>query len=322
MLERICIPINDELSKVEYILSEEMISGFETVDSIARYVMKNGGKRVRPALFLLSARIARASGDYSRLAAALEMLHAATLMHDDVIDDAMVRRGQPSVKAKWGNQVSVLVGDLLLCRAARICESMKNPRLMEATIEAIGTTAEGELLEISHQNDVDVNKAVYMEIIQGKTAALFRLAARAGAIVANVDEFFEKALGEFGFALGQAFQLADDALDYVADEVRFGKTAGTDLREGKLTYPLIVALIKSSEEEKKIIRSALIAGRAASNELGQITDIIRRNDGIEATWRLAHDFALKAKRNLDAFRPSIERESLIALADYAVNRGE
>lgn len=321
MIDRICIPVGDGLSEVEEVLSSELVSGIDTIDSITRYVVKNGGKRIRPALFLLSSRVTGAQG-FPRQAAAIEMLHTASLLHDDVVDDAPVRRGLPSARAKWGNQVSVLVGDFLLSRASRIFVEGGNLRLLLAVTEAIGSTTEGELLEIAHQNDAETNADTYMRIIRGKTAALFALAARAPAITSALGAALEGALEDFGLGIGQAFQLTDDALDYVADERRTGKASGTDLREGKLTYPLIAALARAPAEERSVIRNALIAGRSTPDEFRRIADIIVKHGGIEATLDLARDIADKAKDKLTAFKPSIERDALAALADYAVDRRE
>lgn len=321
MLEQLYIPIKGLLEATESVLSTEIVSSQETVDSIARYALKNGGKRIRPILFLLAARVAGANHEsLPRLAAIVEMLHTASLMHDDVVDDAMIRRGQPSTKAKWGNQVSVLVGDLLLCRASKILVEFGNAKLMEAVNCAIGETVDGELLEIAHQNDININTNVYMDIIKGKTAALFSVSGKAGAIISGVSDIFIEALGIFGFEVGVAFQLIDDAMDYAADERHSGKLSGTDLREGKLTYPLIVALSNATASEKQLIHTALISGHQKPAEFQEISAIIKKYNGIDETTKLARVFAETAKARLSIFKPSIEHDSLIALADYAVTR--
>lgn len=323
MLERVCIPIQEGLAEVEKALLAELVSRIDIINSVTRYVIGNGGKRIRPAVFLLAARVAGASGVHlPKLAAAIEMLHTASLLHDDVVDDAAIRRGMPSARAKWGNQVSVLVGDFLLSSASRILVESGNTRLLGAAAAAIGATTEGELLEIAHQNDVGTDAATYRQIIQGKTAALFGLAAKAPAIDVGLAPQYEDALEAFGFELGQAFQLTDDALDYVADEEKFGKAAGTDLREGKLTYPLIVALSVCTPAERSTVRNALVAGRASCEHFRDVSDIIERYGGIGETRRLARELSVQAKERLVVFKPSIEREALMMLAEYAVDRKE
>ena len=323
MLRRLSIPVQADLEEVEKMLASELTTGMERIDSIIQYVIQNGGKRIRPTVLILAGRMAGAQAKpLPRIAASIEMFHTASLLHDDVIDDAQMRRGKPSAKAKWGNQVSVLVGDLLFCRGSQILVDHGEPRLLQAMNTAISQTTEGELLETLHQNDAEVNADTYMKIIRGKTGALFALAAGAGAIIAGVEHSFEKALHLFGMELGQAFQLADDALDYVADEQRFGKTAGTDLREGKITYPLIIALAKAKVEERQVIRSAIISGHQTPERFGEVVSIIDRYGGIEETLALARSLAESAKSNLSCFRPSIERDALTSLASYAVDRSE
>ena len=319
MIDRICIPVGEALSEVERVLENELVSNVKTIDSITGYLIGNGGKRIRPALFLLSSRVVGLHGS-PRQAAAIEMLHTASLLHDDVIDDAPVRRGYPSARARWGNQASVLVGDFMLSRASMIFAQEGSAELLLALAQTMGHTTEGELLEIEHQSDAETGAETYMRIISGKTASLFSFAAAAPAITASVGKQLEEAMRSFGLGVGQAFQLTDDALDYVADEACTGKSQGIDLREGKLTYPLIVALSKSTAKERARIRSALISGSFAREEFRGIADIVERNGGIESTLRLARETAAKAKENLVFFKPSIERDSLAQLADYAVSR--
>lgn len=315
------MPLQDELAGVEDVLAGELAVGTEAIDRIMRYAAQNGGKRIRPILCLLAGRVVRAS-EMVRLAAAVEMIHTASLLHDDVVDDALIRRGQASVKARWGNKTSVLVGNLLLTKASKIFIGRNDRRLLTAVTDAIAATTDGELLEIFHQNNLEISAETYMRIIRGKTAALFSFAGRIPAIIAGAEKRCETALGEFGLNLGHAFQLADDALDYVADEKRFGKNAGTDLREGKLTYPLIAALSGANADERRTIQNALVARRFSPEQFLAVSEIIGRHGGIEATWKMAREYAQRAKGTLSVFEPSVERDSLIMLADYAVERGE
>lgn len=324
MLGQICVPIQGDLKRVEEVLASELVSGIDKVDALVRHVMDSGGKRIRPAVFLLAAAVAGAGRDdrLPRLAAAMEMVHTASILHDDVVDDAPARRGRISARARWGNQMSVLVGDFLWCRASGIIMDYGSQRLIDAVSGAVEATTMGELLEIARQSDTSIDIGTYMEIVKGKTAALFSVAARAGAIVAGVGKPFESALSQFGDRLGQAFQLTDDVLDYVADEGHFGKRVGTDLREGKITYPLIVALGKATTDEARAVKGALIAGHSSPGLLGEVASIIDRYGGVEAARRLACELAQGSKECLSAFRPSMERDALIGLADYVVDRKE
>lgn len=323
MLEQICIPVQEELRSVDDVIMREVRTGMDTMGPVVKYMIGNGGKRIRPAIFLLTARMIGVRESFlPKIAAAIEMLHTASLIHDDVVDDAAIRRGKPSAKAKWGNQVSVLVGDLLFCHASKLMVEQGNKHLMNAMIKTVCSTTEGELLEIAHQNDVSVDADTYMKIIRGKTAELFAMAAKAAAVIAGLEPSFEDALWRYGNAVGVAFQLADDALDYVADENLFGKRAGTDLGEGKLTYPLIVALQSASEKERRVIQGALIAGKPTAQRFGEVAGIISRYGGIEATCQIARKFSSDAKVCLREFKSSIERDSLMMLADYAVERRE
>lgn len=321
MLDRIVLPIQQELEAARRVLSVEPFTGIEVVDAIVRYGAQNSGKLVRPTLFLLAAKMAGARGtELSSIAAAVEMVHTASLMHDDVVDDAVLRRGLPAVRAKWGNQVSVLVGDLMWCAASKILVKHGDNRLLVAMTDAIQKITEGELLEVAHQNDSSTSLDIYLKIIEGKTSALFAAAARSGAIVAGFSGSIEETLARYGRSIGMAFQLVDDALDYFSDESQFGKKAGTDLREGKLTYPLIVARAKATPAEISIIKEALIASQAGSQSFEAVRGIIKKYNGAEEAITLARDFISEAKDALVSFKSSIERDALFTLADYVVER--
>ncbi|MBI4212602.1 MAG: polyprenyl synthetase family protein [Deltaproteobacteria bacterium] len=321
MLDKLYITIKSELRQVEDVLATHLHSDLPVVNDVAQYVIKNGGKRIRPALFLLCTRmLGEQSEARPRLAASFEILHTASLLHDDVVDDAHLRRGKPSAKAKWGNQVSVLVGDVLWCKATALLVEYGNQKLLDLVVRAISQLSEGELLEISRQNDITMDQEGYLKIVRNKTAALFSAATEGAGIMANVSEQFLTALKRYGMDLGVAFQLADDAMDYVSDEALFGKKAGGDLREGKLTYPLIMALGKTTPVETTIIREALIADHLTDDQFQSVLGILKKHRTLDATLDLARDFADKAKSHLTIFKPSIEREALAAVADYAVDR--
>lgn len=319
MLDRLYIPVSRELERVEEVLASEIGSGIDMVDSISRFAVNSGGKRIRPAIFLLATRISGGACEgLASIGAALEMIHTASLLHDDVIDDAALRRGRHSVRGRWGNQASILVGDFLWSRALDMIIKDNRRDLVDIVSTSVGKIIRGELLEISHKNDHDMRPEIYMEIIQGKTAELFSVAARGGAIVSGIGSAFEDALASYGFYLGQAFQLADDALDYVADGTCFGKASGQDLKEGRLTYPLIMVLKKAGDEEKKFIREALVSSRVTDGQFESVSEMICRHGGIDETMILANDLVGRAKKFLEVFKPSIERDALYGIADHVV----
>lgn len=311
------------MAEVETIFAAHLKSDVELVTQAARYVTQNGGKRIRPAIFLLSSMLSGQKHErLPYLAAALELIHTASLLHDDVVDNAALRRGKPSAKAKWGNQVSILVGDFLWCKASEFFLHHGSDRLSKAVTGAITAITEGEILEITRLNDMTIDEGVYQRIIEGKTAALFGICGQGAAIIQNLSPRFETALEKFGFNLGIAFQLKDDVLDYISNDDRLGKDSGADLREGKLTLPLIISLKRCDKDEMHLVREALLSGQIAKDQFRKIVDIVHHYKGIEETASLAGRYAEKAKACLDIFKPSIERDALLGLADYVVDRGE
>lgn len=323
MLDELLIPIQKQMCAVETVLSEHLRSDIPLVTQAAGYVVQNGGKRIRPAIFLLSAALAGQHDErHAYLAAAIELIHTASLLHDDVVDNASVRRGKPSAKMKWGNQVSILVGDFLWCKASEFFLNHGSDRLSKIVTRAITAITEGEILEITRLNDLTTDERTYQRIIEGKTAALFGMCGQGAAIVQNLSDRFESALQRFAFDLGVAFQLKDDVLDYVSDVKRLGKESGSDLREGKLTLPLILSLKRCGEAETKIIREAVITGQISDEQFMNIVETVGRYNGIKETEAMARKYADSAKAHLDVFKPSIERDALLGLADYAVWRKE
>ncbi len=320
-LETYALPVTRELADVERVLHETLTSEVGLVTQAVHYIIQNGGKRIRPLLTLLSSKIAGYQGDAAiRMAAAMEMIHTASLLHDDVVDDAALRRGKASAKAKWGNSVSVLVGDFFWCKMSQIIVDHGSLKILKVVTDTITKTTEAEILEITRHSDLNVDEETYLKIIQGKTAVLIGACCQIGAVLGEVSESYEEALKQYGVNIGVAFQLADDALDYESDEDKFGKSKGGDLREGKLTFPILVALRHCNETEAKIVKDALMAGRIDPEKFKSVLDIIHRYDGINATHKMAKKFAQQAKDNLNCFKPSLEREALIGLADYVVMR--
>lgn len=321
MLEQLAIPINEQLQLVEDVLRLESSPLLHTANQITRYITDNGGKRIRPIVCLLSCRVAGARDEgVAKIAATIEILHTASLMHDDVVDNAPIRRGSPSAKAKWGNQMSVLIGDLMFCRAYNMIVEYGNTALLNMITHSLFRTVEGELLEIEHQNDVAMPVETYMKVIDGKTAALFSAASHAAAIMAGMESELLSALKLYGYNLGMAFQLTDDALDYISDEDKLGKNTGSDFKEGKLTYPLIATLSKASASERTAILNAMVADCFTREKFTEIRGIIGKYDGIEATFDIARKFAQDAKNCLNSFKPSLELSNLSQLADYVCTR--
>ncbi|MDO8462181.1 MAG: polyprenyl synthetase family protein [Deltaproteobacteria bacterium] len=320
-LEPFCLSIREDLLKVEALMQRELQSNVPFVRHVSEYIITNGGKRLRPILVLLSAKIAGYSGDSAiHCAAALEFMHTASLLHDDVVDNADLRRGKSSANAIWGNHVSVLVGDFFYCRACDILVGQKNLSILKKVTDTMVETTEGEVLEIAKSNSMDITEEDYLQIITRKTAILISACCQIGAILGNISEEFALGLGQYGLYLGISFQLADDLLDYMSESEKIGKLKGTDLREGKLTLPLIIALKKATPEESRIIKDALIAKELEERRLKEILSIIQKYDGITYTLNLAKQYVLRAKGELVQFKPSIEKEALTALANFAIER--
>lgn len=320
-LEEICLPIRKDLAEVEHVIKKHLGSSVAFVSDVAEYVIKNGGKRLRPMLCLFAARLAGASGaKVTECAAAMEFFHTATLMHDDVLDNAEIRRGKTSPNARWGNHVAVLVGDFFYCQASTLLVGTDNLRIIQRVTQAMLATTEGEILEIAKSNDLTTSEEDYLKIIRDKTAILMQCSCEIGGMLANVSETYIKALGAYGRNLGIAFQLSDDVLDYLSDQDQFGKTRGTDLKEGKLTLPLILALRHCNQGEKRVIQETLIAGNLEESRLREIISILKNYNGIDYTMKLAQSYIQKAQEALNPFKPSIDKEALLSLANYVIDR--
>lgn len=320
-LKDICIPIKREVNELDRVMQSNLHSPIPFVEDVVHYVTDNGGKRLRPVLTILAAKLSGYEGEAAiSLGVAIEFMHTATLLHDDVIDRAMLRRGRPSINKKWGNHISVLVGDFFYCRAMDMLVKHGDLRVLRVITDAITTTTEGEIFEITKSNNLTTTEDDYLQIIHGKTAALIGAACHCGGILGRLSENYEQALKNFGVNLGIAFQLIDDVLDYTSDEVTFGKTQGIDLREGKLTLPLILVLKRATEEEKGIIKNALVADEIEESLFGQVAKIIHKYDGIRETNKLAQSYVQKAKDSLSPFKPTLEKETLMAITDYVVLR--
>ena len=320
-LEQITLPIKEDLERVEEVISERLKSDVPFITTVTHYITENGGKRVRPAILLLAARMAGYSGPSAiECAAAIEFCHTATLLHDDVIDKASLRRGRPSTNARGGNHASVLIGDFFYCRASEMFANSDNLKVIQLITKAMRETTEGETLEITKSNDLCITEEEYLKILHAKTAILIATAAEMGGLLGNVSEEFVRSLKEYGTSLGLAFQLADDVLDYISDEETFGKTRGIDLREGKLTLPIITALKQADPQETRMLKDALISEKLEESKLKEIISLIQKLNGIDYTLNLAQHYIAKAKGSLAVFKNSIEKEALLNLADYVICR--
>ena len=313
--------VQAELERVEREIGLESVASVDVVTAIGRYLQDGGGKRLRPILLLLSSHIAGQFSDASiRLAAVVEMIHAATLVHDDVIDSAKTRRGRPSSNATWGNHTCVLAGDWLYMQAFQVALRERNFRVLDVLIGLTQLMVEGELLQLERIGKIDVSEADYMELVDRKTASLFSAAARLGAMVSGADELVETRLGEFAWNLGIAFQLVDDVLDFTSREQVLGKPVGSDLREGKVTLALIYALAEANEQERQLVADVLRDGSYDRVTLGEILDFIRRRGGIERARERAQQFTEKARSIISGFPESPYQRALFAVTELVTGR--
>jgi len=314
--------VQSDLDRVEREIGLESVASVDVVTTIGRYLHDGGGKRLRPILLLLSSRLAGSFSDAAvRLAAVVEMIHAATLVHDDVIDSAKTRRGRPSSNAMWGNHTCVLAGDWLYMQAFQIALRERNFRVLDLLISLTQLMVEGELLQLERIGKIDISEADYMELVDRKTASLFSATARLGAMVGTgADEVTETRLGEFAWNLGIAFQLVDDVLDFTSHEDILGKPVGSDLREGKVTLPLIYALAEASPEERKLVATVLEDGSYDRAGFADILDMIQRRRGIERARERAQHFTEKARSIIAEFPESPYQRALSAVTELVTDR--
>ena len=320
-LRDICLTMRQEIDELEKIVHANLSSTVPFVENVVGYVIHNGGKRLRPILTLITSKLSGYQGRASlEIGAAIEFMHTASLLHDDVIDSAPMRRGRETTNRKWGNQVSVLVGDFFYCRAMDILVRHGDTKVLRVVTDAVTILTEGEIFEITKSNDFQTTQEDYLRIITGKTASLIGAACQCGAILGGVSEEFEHSLKRFGLNLGIAFQLVDDVLDYTAAVEEFGKVNGTDLREGKLTLPLILAISRSTEKDRSIIRKALITDNTSPKEFVEVLRIVEECEGIRDTIKMARGYVDRATLGLASFKPSLEKETLQRIADYVISR--
>jgi octaprenyl-diphosphate synthase len=313
--------LNDEILRVEEQFRKDLASSVPLIRKVGEYVLASGGKRVRPMMLLLSARLAGYQGEsHIGLASVVEFIHTATLLHDDVVDSAVLRRGQDSVNAVWGNEASVLVGDFLFAKSFSIMVREGNLEILKTLSDATTQMAEGEVLQLISTCDVDLDEERYIEVVRNKTAVLLSAATRCGALLGACPPEQEEALSAYGMDLGIAFQFMDDALDYVADQDAFGKECGHDLLEGKVTLPLIHTLKRCNAEERKKIAGIIEQETLPDEDLKYIVGLIHSYDGIDYTRDRAKLLIESAKGHLASFVDCPAKEAMIRLADYVVSR--
>ena len=312
-------PLLHEMRQVDDVIRLRLASRVALIDQISTYIVGAGGKRIRPRLVLLFSQALGFDGpERFELAATVEFIHTATLLHDDVVDESSLRRGRPTANAVFGNAASVLVGDFLYSRAFQMMVSVNRMRVLEVLSEATNVIAEGEVLQLMNMHDPDLAVDDYLRVIRYKTAKLFEASARLGAVLGQAEPALEEHCAAYGRSLGTAFQLVDDLLDYEGDSRSLGKNVGDDLREGKPTLPLLIAMERGSADERALIRRAIEQGEVKA--LQQIVTIVRKTGALEATREAAHLEAEQARRCLDSLPPSPARDALLELCSRSIHR--
>ena len=290
--------IANDMQAVDRVIAARLDTGVPLVSHVSQYIIAAGGKRLRPALLLLMTGALGYTGDQRyNLAAVVEFIHTATLLHDDVVDESTLRRGRPTANESFGNPASVLVGDFLYSRAFQMMLDANNMRVMQILAEATNVIAEGEVLQLMNMHDASLNEVAYLRVIRSKTAKLFEASTRLAAVLAGAGADVEESCATYGQALGTAFQVIDDVLDYAGDASETGKNLGDDLREGKTTLPLILAMQRAQPDESALVRAAIEAGD--TSQLPLIVEIVRQTGALDATRAAA---ATEAQRAIDALR--------------------
>jgi octaprenyl-diphosphate synthase len=311
--------IGADMAAVDRVLRTSLASDVLLIRQVAEYIIGGGGKRLRPALLLLTAgATGYRGGEQHTMAAVIEMIHTATLLHDDVVDESQLRRGHPTANAEFGNAASVLVGDFLYSRAFQMMVGVKRMRVLEILADTTNAIAEGEVLQLMNAGDVDLDETAYLNVIQRKTARLFEAAARIGAVLGDAGTAVEDALARYGTHLGTAFQLVDDVLDYSGTADAIGKNLGDDLAEGKVTMPLIRALATGSAEQAAVIRHAIAGG--GRTDFAPVVAALENTGALAYTRQRADDEARLASECLAGVPDSPHRKTLLELTVFAAQR--
>lgn len=311
--------IADDMRAVDDVIRQSLHSEVVLINQVADYIINSGGKRLRPALVLLSAGVfGKIDKHHHTLAAVVEFIHTATLLHDDVVDESEMRRGRATANTMFGNAASVLVGDFVYSRAFQMMVSVQNMRVMDILAEATNIIAEGEVLQLLNINDADISDEDYLRVIHYKTAKLFEAATRLGAVICNASASDEAAMAEYGMRLGTAFQLIDDVLDLSGDSADIGKNLGDDIAEGKPTLPLLYAMRKGDESQRKIIRQAIEQG--GLEDLAAVIKAVKYTGALDYVREIAKQEAALACKAIANLNKTAQHEAMIALAEFAVSR--
>lgn len=313
--------LREDLEHIEGCFRQYLTSDVPLIRQMSDHILASGGKRIRPILLLLCARVSGYAKDYRyTLASVIEFIHTATLLHDDVVDGASLRRGQVSANVAWGNEVAVLVGDYLFARCFELMVDFCDRRIMKVLASTTSVMAQGEVVQLMNSGDLSLDEERYLSVVRSKTAALFSATCRCGAILGQLPHDREEDLAAFGMDLGVAFQLVDDGLDYVADQNESGKLLGRDLAEGKMTLPLIYALRHCLDEEREQVGVIFAKTHLHADDLRFVQNLINRYDGIDYTHQQANFYVSQASARLAAFPDSLARQALVELAESATRR--
>jgi octaprenyl-diphosphate synthase len=319
--KKILAMVKDDLAEIEIALSQNLKPYLELVSDTARHILFSGGKRLRPLLMVLSARICGYNGDYDKtLSAVFEYLHAATLLHDDLVDGATLRRGKPVAHLIWGNSTAVLVGDFLLARSLSLAAETGRPKVIQVIAGITENMSQGEIQQLICKGDLALSEKDYLEVIRRKTSVLIQGACRVGALISDAPQTEENALSDYGFNLGIAFQMADDLLDYTSATGVLGKEVGTDLKEGKLTLPMIFTLQRADKKDRLWIKKLIKEQDFSDSEFNLLIEKLEDYGGLAYTQKVAAKYVKKAKDTLSVFKPSKTKETLLDIADYALTR--
>ncbi len=313
--------IESGMAQVEEELARQSNPGIQLIDNIGRYICNSGGKRIRPAILLLGAQMCGYEGPVGpRLGAVIELIHSATLVHDDIIDNADVRRGRASVNAQWGNEITVLMGDWLYMTSFSMALGERQLKVLDVLIEATRKMVEGELIQLNFNGNLDITEEQHLEISMRKTAFLFSACSQLGAILGSMDAEKEDLLRLYGLNVGLAFQLVDDVLDLTSNETTLGKPVGSDLKEGKLTLPLIYLMRDGNSRHREMVREVLRENNLDASRRDEVMKLVQDYGTADRVLKKAHDYAEKAKTCLKDFPSCQSRDALLFIPDYIVQR--